>query len=328
MLIINEQVTADLLDLEALIDALAPAMAELSAGKVSLPPRIAAHIADKKGLLAAMPDYLPNSRALACKLVSVFPLNHALGLESHQAAISLFDADTGSLVSLIDGTHITAERTAAGAALATRLLARPEAETLAILGTGVQARSHIGAIPRVRDIKEIRIAGRNRDKAAALAEKAGGDVTADIVVADSFEDAVRDADIICGTTDADEPIMEMDWVAPGAHINSVGFNMNGREVGEDIVAGSKVFVEARFTALAEPPAGANDLLWPIRDGVITEDHILAEIGELVSGDKPGRTGDDDVTLYKSVGLGVQDAVAAEMVYRAALDKKVGVEVDF
>ena len=328
MLVINEQQASELLDLEALIDALAPAMSELSAGNVSQPPRIAAMVEEKKGLLAAMPVYLPNSKALACKLVSVFPLNHALGLVSHQAAISLFDGDTGRQIALIDGTHITAERTAAGAALATRLLARPDATKLAILGTGVQASAHIGAIPRVRDIKEIRIAGRSRDKAAALAERVKGEATAEIVVADSFEDAVRGAEIICGTTDAAEPIMEMAWVPPGAHINSVGFNLKGREIGEDVVAGSKVFVEARFVALAEPPAGANDLMWPIRDDVITKDHILAEIGELVSGDQLGRAADNDITLYKSVGLGVQDAAAAELVYRAALNKNIGVEVDF
>lgn len=328
MLIINEHEAAALLNLEELIDALAPAMAELSAGGVSLPPRIGAQVADKNAILAAMPVYLPGSRALACKLVSVFPQNEALGLESHQAAISLFDADNGSQLALIDGTHITAERTAAGSALATRLLAREDAATLAILGTGVQARTHLGAIPRVRNVGEIRIAGRNPEKAAALAAEVRGEIDANIIVVDNFEEAVKEADIICATTNADEPIIKMDWIKPGAHINSVGFNMQGREVGADIVAGSLVFVEARATALAPPPAGANDLLWPIRDGVIAENHVRAEIGELVSGTKKGRTATDDITLYKSVGLGVQDAVAAELVYRAALAKNVGIEVKF
>ena len=326
MLVLNRNEVEQLLDLDALIDALGPAMAELSGGGVSQPQRIAAQVSEREGNLLVMPAYLPVSKSLAVKLVSVFPHNHRLGLPSHQAMIAVFDPETGAAAAVMDGEHITAMRTAAGSALATRLLARHDASVLAILGTGVQAKAHAIAIPRVRSITEIRIAGRDADKAMTLARELSAELSIPVVGTDSFEDAVSGADVVCACTHAHSPVLMGGWLKPGAHVNSVGLNFQGREMDNETVRLSSVFVESRESALAPSPAGANDLTWPIRDGVIDEGHVLAEIGELVSGAHPGRTSDEQITLYKSVGVAAQDAVAARMVFAAAMKKGVGLEI--
>ena len=326
MLVLNRNDVEQLLDLDALIDALASTMAEVSAGGVSQPQRIAAQVREREGNLLVMPAYLPGSKALAVKLVSVFPHNHRLGVPSHQALIAVFDPETGAPAAVMDGEHITAMRTAAGSALATRLLARPDAGVLAILGTGVQAKAHAIAIPRVRPITEIRIAGRDPDRAMTLAHELTAELGIPVVGTDSFEDAVSGADVVCACTHADSPVLMGRWLKPGAHVNSVGLNFQGREMDDETVRLSRVFVESREAALAPSPAGANDLTWPIRDGVIDESHVVAEIGELVSGGHPGRTSDKQITLYKSVGVAAQDAVAARMVFAAAVEKGVGLEV--
>ena len=315
-----------MLDLDALIDALASTMAEVSAGGVSQPQRIAAQVREREGNLLVMPAYLPSSKALAVKLVSVFPHNHRLGVPSHQALIAVFDPETGAPAAVMDGEHITAMRTAAGSALATRLLARPDAGVLAILGTGVQAKAHAIAIPRVRPITEIRIAGRDPDRAMTLARELSAELNIPVVGTDSYQEAVSGADVVCACTHADSPVLLGRWLKPGAHVNSVGLNFQGREMDDETVRLSRVFVESREAALAPSPAGANDLTWPIRDGVIDESHVVAEIGELVSGGHPGRTSDKQITLYKSVGVAAQDAVAARMVFAAAVEKGVGLEV--
>jgi ornithine cyclodeaminase/alanine dehydrogenase-like protein (mu-crystallin family) len=327
MLFLNRNDVERLLDLDQLVDALASAMAELSAGGVSMPARIAAYIPERGGLLATMPVYQPSSETLATKLVSVFPSNVARGLESHQAMIAMLDAETGIAQAVMDGAYITAVRTAAGSALATRLLARPESSVLTIIGTGVQARAHARAIPRVRGIREIRVVGRTMNKAEALCGEiapAGG-IRARAFV--SNVDAAHGADIICATTHAAEPVVLGRWLAPGMHVNSVGFNIEGKEVDGAAVAKSLLVVESRVVALAPAPVGANEIGWAIRDGVITADHIHAEIGELVSGKRPGRTSPDEITLYKSVGVALQDAVAARLVLDAAKAQGVGTEVE-
>jgi ornithine cyclodeaminase len=227
----------------------------------------------------------------------------------------VFDPENGTPVALMDGTYITATRTAAGSALATKLLARENAHVLAILGTGVQAHSHAQAIPRVRRIDEIRVASRDRAKADVFAAEIGG------VAVDSYEDAARGADIVAATTHAKEPIVRREWLAPGTHVNSVGLNPSGREIDEATVAEATLVVESRESALAPPPAGAPEL-----DG-IDPSHIHADLGELVAGTKPGRRSETEITLYKSVGVAVQDAAAAALVLRAARKGKVGREIE-
>lgn len=326
MLVLGRSQVEALLDVDALIEALASAMADLSVGRASVPDRVAALVPEKDGFLAAMPGFVPSAGVLMSKLVSLFPRNAGTALPTHQALIVMFDPDTGEPAALLDGTAITAVRTGACSALSVRLLAREDATVLAVLGTGVQARSHARAICRVRPIRQIRVAGRDPAKAAALAGELSAAVEAEVRAVSSYAEALEGADIAAATTHADEPVVRRAWLTPGVHIASVGYNPAGREVDDATVAEALVCVESRQAALAPFPAGSNDLLVPIRDGLITAEHVHAELGELVSGSKAGRSSPDQITLYKSVGVAVQDAAAAALVVAAAREQSIGEQI--
>jgi alanine dehydrogenase len=329
VLILNRTDVEAVLDRDALTDAVGAALAETSAGWASLPPRVAAEAGT--GLLLAMPGSVTRLGGLGAKLVSLFPGN--VDRPTHQAVIVLFDPDTGTPTALVDGTLITAARTAAASAVATRHLARADSEVMAIIGTGVQAHAHALAVTRVcTSLREIRIAGRDPNKNQSVArefadelERAGAAAIA-VTGAPSLADALHDADIVCATTPATEPVVRREWLTAGVHVNSVGFS-DGREVDEQTVLDALVVVESRSSALAPMPAGANELLWPIRDGLIEPTHVYAELGELVAGTVPGRTARDQITLYKGVGVAVEDLAAAMLVVAAARARGVGVTVD-
>ncbi|MEK6442123.1 ornithine cyclodeaminase family protein [Pseudonocardia sp. T1-2H] len=327
MLILTREEVEALLDVDALIDALAASMLDLSTGAASMPDRNAALVPDRDGFMAAMPGFVPSAGVLMTKLVSLFPRNGETGLPTHQAVIIVFDPDTGQPTALLDGTAITAIRTGASSALSARLLARPDATVLAVLGTGVQARSHARAMCRVRPIRQIRIAGRDPAKVAALATELAGELldipALEVVATSSYAEALRGADIVAAATHSDEPVVRRDWLSPGVHVTSVGYNQVGREVDDATVADALVCVESRQAALAPFPAGSNDLLEPIRDGIITASHVHAELGELLAGTRPGRSSAEQITLYKSVGVAVQDAAAAGLVITAARDRAIG-----
>jgi alanine dehydrogenase len=300
-----------LLDVDEMLDALAQAFIRLSNGEASVPPRTAARVGDR-GLLGVMPGYL-DGIALEAKLVSVFPANHAAGLESHQGLIALFDDRTGTPLAVMDGRYITAIRTGGAAAVAARALARSDAAVLAILGAGAQGWSHLQTFPRIRDFKEIRIASRNPEHAKKLA---GSHPKA--TASPSFEEAVRGADVVACCTDAREPIIRRSWLAAGAHVSSVGGTF-GPEVDPETVAESRVFVESRGAVTNPPPAGAADL-----QGMDPE--RVTEIGEVLAGHAPGRLSRDEITLYKSMGHAVEDAATARLVYDRALGQKAGVKL--
>jgi alanine dehydrogenase len=308
LLVLGRADVERLLDLDELVHALAAAFAELSAGRASVPPRVGARAPG--GLLAAMPGHLPGA-GLAAKLVTVFPGNHSRGLPTHLALIAVFDEETGLPLALMDGTYITAARTAAASALSTRLLARPEAAVLAILGAGVQGEAHLHALRRLRTFREVRIASRSPDHAGALASAAGGGARP---VA-SFEGAVRGADVVCCCTHAAEPVLSYSWLAAGAHVTSVGANAAGPELDAETVRRGRLFVESRV-AFEPPPAGAAELagLDPAQ---------ATELGEVVAGAAPGRRSPDEVTVYKSMGHAVEDAAAAALVYRRARREGAG-----
>lgn len=320
MLVLDQREVESLLDPDALRVAVGAALADLSAGRASMPTRIAALVPERDALLAVMPAYLPSAGALTTKLVSLFPRN--TDRPTHQAVIVAFDPATGTPDALMDGEAITAARTAAGSALATDLLSRRDAATLAVLGAGVQARAHLRALPRVRRFREIVIASRDGAKALALAREIAAQTGMTTRTA-SFSEAVRGADVVCACTHSAEPVVRREWLRDGTHVNSVGYNTAGREVDGETVAASLVVIESRAAALAPPPGGSNDLLWPIRDGLISATHIHAELGELVSGARPGRADASQLTLYKSVGVAVEDAAAAAMVLRLARERGVG-----
>jgi len=294
MVVLSRHEVEELLDLDALLDALAAAHAELSTGEASLVPRVGSHAGDA-GILGAMLAYAPSS-GLGCKLVTLFPQNR--DRPTHQATIALFDPATGTPVALMDGTYITAMRTAAAAAVAARLLARPDARVLAILGTGVQSRSAQEMFPRARDFAEVRVAGRGE-----------------------FEDAVRGADVVHATTASPEPVVRLDWLEPGAHVSSVGYGAGGSELDPAIVERADVVVvEQRDSAFAPLPAGAPELDPRGRDGVV-------ELGEIIAGTAGGRRSDEQLTLYKSVGVAVQDLAAAALVLGAARERGAGREIE-
>ncbi len=325
MLILTRDDVTALLEPGMLVDALGRAMADLSAGRASMPARIAARVPQNDGGLFAMPAFVPSLGVLESKLVSLFP--HNRDTPTHQAVILCFDPETGTPSVLMDATYITEMRTAAGSALATRLLAHDDASVLAVLGTGVQARSHARLVVRERPFEQILIAGRAPDKAARLAAELTEELGREVEAVPDIEFAVGRAQVICAATHSPEPMVRRDWIQLGSHVNSVGYNTAGREIDAATVADALVFVESRAAALAPPPSGSNDLLWPIRDGVIDERHVQAEIGELVAGAAAGRTTPDQITLYKSVGVGVQDAAAAALVLETAREQGAGTTFD-
>jgi ornithine cyclodeaminase/alanine dehydrogenase-like protein (mu-crystallin family) len=325
VLVLSRTETESLLDLDGLRHALRAAMVDVSAGRGSMPPRIAAMVADS-GLLAAMPAHLP-AGGLAAKLVSLFPGNAGGPLPTHQAVVVVFDPDSGQPLALMDGTSITTLRTAAGSALSAELLAREDAATLAILGTGVQARAHAEAMVRVRPIHRIRVAGRNRDHAASLSSALQAALGIPVQAVDTYAEACAGADVICAATHSPDPVVRRDYVRAGTHVTSVGYNTAGREVDSATVVDAVVVVESRQAVLAPPPAGSNDLRTPMQEGLIGPEHIDAEIGELVLGTRAGRGSPAQITLYKSVGIAAQDVAAAHLVLDAARERNVGLEID-
>lgn len=309
MLVLTQAEVRSLLDLELLIDSLERAFVDLSAGRASVPPRSAAHVGSR-GLLGAMPGYLDG--VLETKLVSVFPGNEAAGLPTHQALIALFDDETGSPLAIMDGTTITAVRTGAASAVATRALARDDARVLAVLGSGVQGRSHFEAVTSVREFAEIRIASRNREHAEALADELGA------AASGSFEEAVRGADVVCACTDSGDPVVRREWLAGGEHVTSVGASREGPELDPETVLAGLLVVESRV-AFEPYPAGAHEL-----QGL--DPNAAVELGEVLGGTREGRTSPEQITVYKSMGHAVEDAAAAGLVYRRALELGVGTEV--
>jgi ornithine cyclodeaminase len=334
MLVLSRREVETLLDPDRLLDAVATAMASLSAGRASMPRRAAALVPERQAMLAVMPAFLgpvgpaAGPGALVTKAVSLFPEN--TDRPTHQAVICCFDPETGSPLALMDGTSVTAARTAAGSALATRLLARPDARIVTVIGTGVQARTHALAHARLAGVSLVRVAGRSPAAAEALVAELRAEGTGvEVEAAAAVEDAVRSADVVCATTHADRPVVLRQWLRPGAHVNSVGYNTRGEgEVDLAIVRDALVVVESRDSALAPPPAGAVELLRALDVGDLVPDEVV-EIGTLV-GAAPGSARPDgaELTLYKSVGVAVQDAAAAALVLAAARAHDLGTDIPF
>ena len=291
MLVLSRPDVERLLDVDVLLERLERAFVELSAGRASVPPRVAAFA--PAGLLAAMPGYVDG--VLAAKLVALFPGHEP----SHQALIAVFDSETGTPLAVMDGTHITAVRTGASSAVATRALAREDARVLAVIGAGVQGRSHLDAVTRVRRFEEVRVASRTFEQATALAEKL------DAIAMESFEEAVRGADVVCCCTHSSEPVLRHEWLSPGAHVTSVGASLDGPELDPETVGAGLLCVESRV-AFQPPPAGSFEL-----QGL--DPAAAVELGEVLAGTRPGRTSDDQLTVYKSMGHAVEDAAAAALV---------------
>jgi len=293
---LDEAAVDRLLRMEEVIPAMERALADFSSGKVVQPVRTMLPVVEYEGFLGLMPAY--TGAALGTKLVAFYP--HNTDVPTHHATILLFKPETGEPLVSMDGRLITEVRTAAVSAVATEFLARPDASVLAIIGSGVQARSHLEALRLVRDFREVRVWSPRR--AAAFAEEHG------VRAAAAAEEAVRGADVVVTATTSPTPVLSGEWLSPGVHINAVGApRPNWRELDDEVLHRSRVYVDSREAALKES------------GDVIAAGEIVAEVGEVVSGAKPGRRSAEEVTLFKSLGLSVEDVVTAGLVYRRALD---------
>ena len=307
--ILDEHDVRQLLPMSECIDVMAEALAALARGEVHNPLRFVVRPPGEASLMGLMPAHRGGATPLyALKAVAIFPGNSALGLDSHQGFVALFDGETGATRALLNAGAITAVRTAAVSGVATRLLAREDARTLAILGAGIQARSHLDAMRAVRDFDRVVVWSRTPGRIEGV-EEAG-----------SAEEAVRDADVVVTATSAAEPILERAWLKPGVHINAVGSSIpTTRELDTATMRDAALFVDRRESTINE----AGDFLFAQRDGAIGPEHIRAEIGELLIGAGEGRRSDDELTVFKSLGLAVEDLAAAEHVLRRAEAENVG-----
>jgi len=320
MLVLTEQDVRHLLSMDDLIETMHTALAEFSSGRVLQPLRTVLEVGAQHAFFGVMPAYLPQPGALGTKLVTVFASNLTIGLPSHLAVIVLLDSTTGELLSVMDGRYITEARTAAVSAVSARLLAREDASVLAILGSGVQARSHLVALTRVRPLKEVRVWSRTEAHRVSFADEMRGETTAAIRVAESPQQAVENADLIVLATAAREPVIVNEWVAPGAHIAAVGAcRPDQREMDGALVGRARLFVDSRTGALNE----AGDIVLAVREGCFEPSRIAGELGELAAGRVPGRTHPDEVTLFKSLGMAVEDVAAAHLAYVRATERGLG-----
>jgi ornithine cyclodeaminase len=316
VLVLSEHHVAELLTMRECIVVMEEALAALARGEVHQPLRQAIRAPGANGLLGLMPAYRGGPVAYyGLKEVCVFPNNPQRGLDTHLGAVLLHSGETGELLAIANASAITAIRTAAVSAVATRLLARDDASVLAILGGGVQARSHLAAIPLVRSIREVRIFSRTRAKAADVA--AGFSASR---VVDSAEEAIRGADIIVTATSSREPVVKREWIADGAHINAVGSSIAvARELDSSTVAAASLFVDRRESTTNE----SGDYLLALRDGAIRgPEHIRAEIGEILIGRAKGRSSNDEITLFKSLGLAVEDLACVRYLYETGEGRQV------
>jgi len=323
LLILTRGDVERLLSMPACIALMAETLSARARGETVQPLRTILRVPGGAGLLGSMPAYIASPPALGVKVIAVFAGNHAAGLDSHQGGVLSIDPATGALDALLEAGAVTAIRTAAVSGVATDRLALPDADDVAILGAGVQGATHLDAIHAVRPIRRLRIWNRTPGRAVALAERALLRYGLTAEVAATAEAAARGATIICTLTQAREPILKGDWLAPGAHVNAVGSSTpDARELDTAAVRRAALFVDARESALAE----AGDILIPIAEGVIGPDHVRAEVGDVLIGRHPGRQSAGEITLFKSLGLGIEDVAAARFVVAEARRAGVGQEV--
>jgi alanine dehydrogenase len=324
MLILSEKEVQSLIDIRELIEALEQAHIQYSTGNAVMPVRLVVPLPQIQGRITSMPGYLSDDKALGMKIVTYFQNNPRQNLPAILATIMLFSTETGKMIAAMDGSYITAVRTAAASAMATKALANPQTPVLGIVGAGVQARAHIRALCFVRNFKRIKIYSPSGTSAMAVKRDLEPEVDVDIEVAGSVEEAVQYSDLVVTVTTAQEPILSLNWLTPGAHINAVGSHRPDlREIDGATLASSKVVVDSREAIMAE----CGDVLLAIKENSITEKNIHAEIGEVLARVKPGRTSADEITLYKSVGIAIQDVATAQLVYRKAVERKVGSNVE-
>jgi ornithine cyclodeaminase/alanine dehydrogenase-like protein (mu-crystallin family) len=326
VLMLNHTEVEALLPMQECIAVMEEAFVALARDDFHQPLRTIVKPPDIKGVMALMPTFRRGDEPLfGLKAICVFPGNAEIGKDAHQGGVLLFDGRTGELLAVINASAITAIRTAAVSGLATRLLANPEASELAIIGAGVQARSHLAAMACVRSLRRARVASLHPQKAQAFAQEMQRLHDFPVEAVSSPEEAVRGADLIVTATMAREPVLRREWISKGVHINAVGtYSPKVREIDSDTMAAATLFVDRRESAVNE----AGDYILAVAEGAITPDHIRAELGDVVTGVHAGRSSAEEITIFKSLGLAIEDLASAAYVYRKAAELNAGKWIDF
>jgi alanine dehydrogenase len=322
--VLNQDEIRELLPMDECIEVMEAILASLARGEVLLPLRQITWLPDGRSALATMPAYAGHLGAVGVKVITVFPGNEGTELDAHQGAVLLFESERGRPLLLCDATEVTAIRTAAVSGAASKHLAREDAQDMAILGSGTQARSHLEAMLAVRDVRSVRVWSRSEEHANAFAERESDARGVRIEASRTARDAVRDADLVCTTTSSREPVLLGEWLAPGTHVNAVGFSGRaGRELDTEAVARSRLYVDRRESAVNEK----GDVVIPLQEGAIDDDHIVGELGEVLFGSAPGRSSPEEITLFESAGLAIEDLAAAHHLHRKAMEKGIGTRVE-
>jgi alanine dehydrogenase len=319
-LLLTEEHVRSVLPIGDLISSMESALARFASGDVQQPVRTALTVGPQKAWWGLMPAFMDEPAVMGAKLVTVFNGNASRGLPTHLAMIVLFDPDTGALQALMDGRYITEARTAAVSAVSARYLARPNASALAIIGTGVQARSHLEAYTEVRQLRDVRVWSPKAASRERFVDEMQPHARVPLHATSTAEEAVRGADMVVLATSSPNPVIDVSWIAPGSHIVSVGAcRPDQREMAPDVVARARLFVDSRAAALVE----SGDIVMGIAEGRFAPNHIAGELGDLVLGRVRGRQSDDEITIFKSLGMAVEDVAAADLVFRRAMEEGVG-----
>lgn len=320
VLFVNEAGVRELLPMDSCVALMRDALTALSRGDAVLPLRSKVWLPDQSGLLGLMPGYLGDPQSFGLKVVAVMPGNHGTPYDSHQGVVMLFGVKHGEPLAVMDASSITAIRTAAASAAATDVLARPDAGDLALIGSGAEGRTHLAAMKAVRRLRRVRIWSRTRANAERFAREEGTVAGVPIEVAETAEAAVKGADLICTTTSSKEPVLEGKWLASGAHVNAVGSCFpSARELDTHAVRRARLYTDCRESCMKE----AGDFLIPRNEGSIHDGHLIGEVGEVFLGRIPGRRSPDEITLYESLGVAVEDLAAAHAIHRRARESGAG-----
>ncbi len=323
-LILSQREIRELLPMDVCIELVADALASLARGEAQNPLRRGLRLSDGRSLLGTMPGELGAPRAIGLKAIAVFPGNHGTPWDAHQGVVVLFDPENGRPVAILEASEITAIRTAAASGVATRLLARENARDLALIGAGVQARTHLAAMLAVRRLERVRVFCRGTEQREAFARRESARQGIEVEPVGSARAAVEGADLVCTTTSSREPVLLGEWLTPGAHVNAVGAcTPKSRELDATAIARSRLYVDRRESALNE----AGDFLLAREEGAVGDSHIVAELGEVLIGRAPGRRTSEEITLFESLGLAVEDLAAAHHVVQRARARGLGTLVE-
>lgn len=324
VLIADQKLVTEVLPMEEAITVMREALLLLAGGDVVMPLRTMMFLPGDESVLGLMPSYLGGLGAVGVKVIAAFPANFGTEFDTHQGVVLVFDTERGLLRAIVDATSITAIRTAAVSGLATDLLARPDAADLAIIGAGTQAHTHLQAMRAVRPVRRVRVFSVPAESAAEFAERESRLTALPVEAVATAEEAVSGADLICTTTTSAEPVVQGAWLSSGAHINAIGaYSPTARELDSTLVAGARLYTDRRESLMSE----AGEFLIPKAEGLIGDDHIVGEIGEVLTGEAPARTSPDEITLFKSLGIAIEDLAAAHRVSEIARERGLGTWID-